>query len=334
MLKILEKSSLFSELSDAELREVSLFIKPFEVKKNERFFSQGEKGDELYIVDNGSVELFISLNSGSLKKIKTLSDGDCFGEMSIFADGARSATAVAAKTTSGLIVAGEIFSLIRLIKRPGYATVLRKLLVNAANSLREMTNLLSDSKSSLLQTIKQMPTDSVEDSDIDGRRKSSEEISPENMQKFHLFKDLQINDLQTMLSRMSVIDLKKRELLFSEGTEGDCCYIVVSGAVQIIGTVRVGENATHNKVAFIPPGRPFGHLSFFDHSKRSASAIAAENTKLLEFKRADFERLINEGSNEGFLLLYALLDDLVEAMKSTNRRLQFATSQPSMILKS
>ena len=48
--------------------------------------------------------------------------------------------------TKILIISSKIFELIKIIKKPGYADVLRKLLVRASGSLKEMTNLMSENK--------------------------------------------------------------------------------------------------------------------------------------------------------------------------------------------
>ena len=57
------------------------------------------------------------------------------------------------------------------------------------------------------------------------------------------------------------------------------------------------------------------------------AAIAAEDTTLLEMSRKKFDQLISDGSEIGFLFMFALLDDLVDAMRNTNKRFQFAISQ-------
>jgi CRP/FNR family transcriptional regulator len=328
MLDILRKSYLFGDINDEELAEVGLFVKPFNLQKGEYFFKQGQLGDDIFLIQDGLVELYVQVALDKEEKVANYGSGDCFGELSIFGDGLRTASAISAKNSSGLIISSKIFELIKIIRKPGYADVLRKLLVRASGSLKEMTNLMSENKDLPLQTLAKLPDHALEEGEIKNRREPSDAISANNLQLFHLFKEFSLKSLELILPNMNIIKLKKRDLLFFQGTKGVSCYIVVSGAMQIVFSSGIGKAEIHKKIAFIPPGRPFGHLAFFDGSTRSASAIACENTSLLEMDHKVFNKLISDGSNEGFLFLNALIDDLVESMRNTNRRFQFSISQP------
>ena len=180
-----------------------------------------------------------------------------------------------------------------------------------------------------LPIIRAIPEKSVEDIGLDTRRDDKSAVSVENLLRFHLFTGFSHEAMKDVLNTMSLISLNKKDLLFSQDSIGDRCYVVVSGAMQIVvANTDESDVTTNSKVALIAPGRPLGHLSFFDDSNRSAAAIAAEDTKLLEMKKSTFDQLISDGSEIGFLFLYALLDDLVDSMKNTNKRFQFAISQP------
>ena len=61
---------------------------------------------------------------------------------------------------------------------------------------------------------------------------------------------------------------------------------------------------------------------------QTISSLLYKDTILLKLSRNKFDQLISDGSEVGFLFLFALLDDLVDAMKNTNKRFQFAISQP------
>jgi CRP-like cAMP-binding protein len=281
------------------------------------------------VIHKGLVELYVQISLDTDEKVANHGPGDCFGELSMFGDGIRTATAVSGTDSSGLKISSKIFDLIKIIRKPGYADVLRKLLVRASGSLKAMTNLMAENKGLPLQVLAHLPDHAIEDGEIRGKRGSSDTISPHNLQMFHLFKEFSLESLGLILPRMSILKLKKRDLLFFQGTKGSSCYIVVSGAMQIVFTSKIDNIDIHKKIAFIPPGRPLGHLAFFDGSTRSASAIACENTCLLEMDHKVFDKLISDGSSEGFLFLNALIDDLVESMRNTNRRFQFAMAQPS-----
>jgi CRP-like cAMP-binding protein len=327
MLEILQKSQLFEDLSTDELREVSLFATPFNYGNDEIFFTQGQQGNDMFVIHEGWVKMQVSLALDEYKKVAEFGPGCCFGEMAVFGGSVRTASAISVNSCSGLIISGKIFDFIKLVKKPGYAGMLRKLLIGATVSLREMTNLLTTPGYLPVQTITNIPKKTAEDLGTTSRLSPASTISIENLERFHLFRDFNTQNLSKLLPNMNILNLQKGELLFAQDTIGDCCYVVISGAMQIILSTIQNDTKTYAKVAFIPPGRPFGHLAFFDDTTRSAAALACEDVSLLQMKRSDFDKLINNNSDEGFLFLYALLDDLVYSMKSTNKRFQFASSQ-------
>ncbi len=328
LAEVVRNSNLFADLNEEELSEISLFLRPFSKSDGELFFTQGEDGDDIFIVDQGEAELFVKLSLDQESKIAEFKRYEHFGELSIFNGSKRTATAKAKGLTSGVIVSGKVFALMKLVRKSGYVSVLKRLLVGATNSLREMTNLLANVSDVPLQTIKTLPNESWEEVGPIYDYGDVPEISVENLRRMHLFDEFNQVMVDDILSYMRVLKLKRHQVLFSQHSKGESCYVIVSGALQIVrSNLTKSDLKTHTKVALLAPGRPVGHLSFFDDSLRSAAAIAAENTTLLELSRDKFDQLISEGSEVGFLFMFALLDDLVDAMRNTNKRFQFAISQ-------
>ena len=66
-------------------------------------FKEGEAGDTAYIVDQGEVDLFAIIN-GEKVRIAKLKEGELFGEMSLIDNQLRSATAIAVKKTSLIVI--------------------------------------------------------------------------------------------------------------------------------------------------------------------------------------------------------------------------------------
>jgi CRP/FNR family transcriptional regulator, cyclic AMP receptor protein len=73
------------------------------LKAGEVLFREGERGEEMYLIRSGKVE--ISNSSGGAKKVlATLSEGSFLGEMAIVDDAPRSATATAMTDVALLIL--------------------------------------------------------------------------------------------------------------------------------------------------------------------------------------------------------------------------------------
>ncbi len=91
----LNSIKIFSLLREEEIREVLNYLEEIKVKGGSVLFKQGDEGNELYIVKEGSVATSIFLPDGKSREIAVFKSGDFFGEMSIFEEAPRSATCTA-----------------------------------------------------------------------------------------------------------------------------------------------------------------------------------------------------------------------------------------------
>ena len=78
------------------------------------------------------------------------------------------------------------------------------------------------------------------------------------------------------------------EMIFSEHEPGDTFYLIQSGRVQlqkIIGDIERTLDILH-------PSEMFGEMAILENSPRSATAIALDQVKVLEFNAQNFEILL------------------------------------------
>jgi len=91
----LRQLSLLETLDFAELRHVDVLLHEREYIANEIIFDEGEEGQALYIVLEGTV-VIVRAESGDEIALATLQPGDFFGEMALLDRGPRGARAKAA----------------------------------------------------------------------------------------------------------------------------------------------------------------------------------------------------------------------------------------------
>ena len=84
------------------------------------------------------------------------------------------------------------------------------------------------------------------------------------------------------------VTYKKNQLLFSEYEPGDSFYLIQEGRVQI--TKILGD--VEKTIDILQPGEIFGEMSILEEAPRSASAIALDEVRVLEFNKANFEILL------------------------------------------
>ncbi|MBT3203088.1 MAG: cyclic nucleotide-binding domain-containing protein [Gammaproteobacteria bacterium] len=78
-------------------------------------FHKGDQGNSMFLIQKGTIEIIIDETSDS--PINTLSDGDFFGEMSLFTGNPRSAT-VRSKGESYVLTIDELAFMLRIKEDP------------------------------------------------------------------------------------------------------------------------------------------------------------------------------------------------------------------------
>ena len=103
---------LFDALKEKELKIVANYMTFFELGKGEVLFEEGDKGDCIYFVLDGIIDVIKESSPGSSVVIASLPRGHSIGEMSIIDNYARSATAKARTQSSFLILTEKSFEVI------------------------------------------------------------------------------------------------------------------------------------------------------------------------------------------------------------------------------
>ena len=95
------------------------------------------------------------------------------------------------------------------------------------------------------------------------------------------------------------VDYGSDEIIFCEFEPGDCFYLIQSGKVKI--TKIFGD--IEKTLDILQPGEFFGEMAVLENTPRSATAIAVEECRVLEFNKDNFQMLINGNPQIGLKLL-------------------------------
>src|ERR1700760_1424535 len=104
-------------------------------------------------------------------------------------------------------------------------------------------------------------------------------------------------------------EFKRGDVLFREGEPGKEMYVIQSGRVNIIKTVRDTEKI----LATLGAGEFFGEMALLNNKPRSAGAAMAEDGKLLVIDPRTFEAMIRGNVEIAVRLIKKLSDRLQEA---------------------
>ncbi len=108
---VLRQADIFYDLTDDQLEMVSALCTEIEPPANEIIFEENSRGDELYVVANGAVDILVNptLVQASARRqsepltIATVRRGQTFGEISLVDQGLRSAAARCASRKTRLL---------------------------------------------------------------------------------------------------------------------------------------------------------------------------------------------------------------------------------------
>ncbi len=162
-IKTLRRVELFSQLTDAELRELAERLRYSPFAKGNIITRQGdEKSHWLYIIINGEAEVFVDLPNGKRRNVRTLERGNFFGEMGLLTGAPRSASVIAKTDVECYRIDKDVVEEL-LHARPGIAEEISHILVTRRAELdTALQNLdatgghkdLSQQRNEILSTIK------------------------------------------------------------------------------------------------------------------------------------------------------------------------------------
>ncbi len=140
-----------------------------------------------------------------------------------------------------------------------------------------------------------------------------------------IFKTLSRVEIQKIMARATVRRYAAGELIFAEGDVVDYIYFIETGQVSI----SIRKFTTDEVIGGLGPGDYFGEMAVFNRDRRTASARAVTDVKLLQVEKAAFlellknERIIADKinavlvhRNEDLILKEGLIDN--SGMKDRN----------------
>lgn len=136
---LLANTNLFDDLSAEDVAALAAHLKPMSVAAGQAICQKGESGDSMFLVTGGVVTIYLPAENGKKVVLKEVHVGQYFGELSLFDDKPRSASAEATTDTELLeLERGTLHAQIE--RRPRIAIAL---LGELSARIRETNELLS-----------------------------------------------------------------------------------------------------------------------------------------------------------------------------------------------
>lgn len=97
-------------------------------------------------------------------------------------------------------------------------------------------------------------------------------------------------DFEHLMQFASELTIDEGGAVFSQGDDGRELYVITAGSVQF---EHVGSDHQKHVLSTAGFGAMFGELAFLKPQTRAASAVAAETTTLLIFRKAEIQKLLD-----------------------------------------
>ncbi len=141
-------------------------------------------------------------------------------------------------------------------------------------------------------------------------------MTPEDqfISRVPLFAGLNEQQFAALASRASQASLRRGEVLFEEGEQGDRLFIVTEGKIKLGHRSNDGRESL---IAILGPGEIIGELTLFDPGPRSTTATAVSSATLLSLDHSDLSALLDQSPEAAKHMLRAL----AQRLRRTNESL-------------
>jgi CRP-like cAMP-binding protein len=112
-------------------------------------------------------------------------------------------------------------------------------------------------------------------------------------------------------------DLPKDTIIFTEGSPGGTCFVILEGAID----VSINAHGQQQLLTTLNAGNVFGQMSLIEGVPRSATCSVRSDAVLLEIERQPCEELFHSGSSLALKCLATLNEGLISALRGADLRL-------------
>jgi CRP/FNR family cyclic AMP-dependent transcriptional regulator len=137
---LLQRVPFLAVLGDGERESLAASARRRRFRRGQAIFHKDEPGESLYIIERGSVRIYLPSSQGADLTLAVLDPGDFFGDMALLDGGPRSASAMALAETSALVLErGDFTSILESRTESAMAV-----LAAVARRLREADEMAGD----------------------------------------------------------------------------------------------------------------------------------------------------------------------------------------------
>ena len=309
---------LFSGIDSKDLDTFLGIFRPVTFAAGECLVRQGHAADSAYILESGSAEVVAALPGGGEHPVTSLGPGSVLGEMALIESATRSASVTARSAVTGYSVERDNFRMLLAQRNHAAFQIQSRIARTLCARLRELNTrvMASDALGQVAPPMARREGGAAHRGAVSFDWRAFLAALP----LFRRFAPLEIDEFARLAA---VVEPRRGELVFEQGAPSTAWYVVVRGAVEIANA----HGGRHRRVGILGPGRLCGLLALIESQPHSMGAVARENSTLLEFDRAAFDRLYAGDDRLSSRFRDAVNQELLQALARTNNHLVRLISQ-------
>ncbi|MBF9058575.1 cyclic nucleotide-binding domain-containing protein [Rhodobacterales bacterium HKCCSP123] len=299
-------TSFYDALRPEDRAELDDYLDPIAFEPGEALFHQGDVTEGAFLVEEGTIELTMTLPGAETVPIARVGPGSFVGEVALLQDAHRTLTAVAVgKVRAKYLDAVDFRSLLNG-NRPSAFMLLKEVASLVARRVYE-------TERAILDLLDQRPAGrAVRPCDAGAPPRRSDFDPLPYLGAFPLFSSCARRDREEFVKLARVFEAPDTSTLLRAGETGTSCWIVVRGALEAICP------ASRIRLAVLGPGAQAGLLEGLIGVPQQTTVRVRERATLLELRRDDFETLLSPTSRLSYRMLQGISAAAIHEMERKN----------------
>ena len=131
-------------------------------------------------------------------------------------------------------------------------------------------------------------------------------MNPEELKHIDVLRAVDDEALARLAAALEETHYPEGQTVFAEGDPGDSMYFILKGCVRIEKRAQAASAAIKT-LAVLEAGDYFGEMALLDQKPRSASAVAANESRILRLSKAAFDQMQRTSGAAGMSVLFAMI---------------------------
>src|SRR4051812_2703092 len=267
-----ERSRAFLDRLDDAARKLLLSAaRPVSFAKGARLVRQGDASRGAYVLREGTVDATVMLPGGETLAVASLEAGDVLGETALIERGTCTATVTARDAVDAWFVEREDFRSLVAQRDAAALAVQHALTLILSGKLRTLNAKVLEV--AMPEDRPAKPPAAVDPLARVPRLKDAPFDYRAFLPHLPLFEGFEAADISEIVGLSALLELPRGHGVFCAGHPSIACFIVVRGAVEILGRHARRER----RMAVLGPGQLLGYMSALERGPHGADAFVRED---------------------------------------------------------